>query len=71
MTLFSFETRNYSIGPFVTSVNGEEAREDHHEYWALINGGTGQLLPLGVGKYLPSDNENIIFKLSTYSENPC
>lgn len=66
MTFCRFKTKMTSWGPSLISVNGVKARKHHREFWALINGGTGKWLSKGIGQYLPSHNENIILRLSTY-----
>uniref|UniRef100_H2YXV5 Transcobalamin-like C-terminal domain-containing protein n=1 Tax=Ciona savignyi TaxID=51511 RepID=H2YXV5_CIOSA len=58
-----FETTSTSWGESVTSINGLRAESSKREYWALLDGTTGNFLPLGVSSYQPSDGEHIVFEL--------
>jgi len=64
--LFSFAVTATSWGPSVTSINGIIADTSSNQYWSLKNGLSGKPLTAGVGQYRPEDQEEILFKLSSY-----
>ncbi|CAK8680293.1 unnamed protein product [Clavelina lepadiformis] len=63
---FQFETVITSFGPSVRSVDGLQADTMNRQYWSLVDAGTEKSLPLGAGRYQPSDEQHILFKLSTW-----
>ncbi|XP_077970796.1 transcobalamin-1-like [Styela clava] len=64
--LITFKTVSYSFGESVTSLQGVMADSSARQYWAMLNGKTGEILPVGISAYVPHDGDQIIFKLQTY-----
>nr|XP_039274653.1 transcobalamin-2-like [Styela clava] len=64
--LITFVSQTSTWGESIKSMQGVAADGAAHEYWALIDGATGQLLSKGVSSYVPSDGEQIVFRLKTW-----
>jgi len=47
-------------------VNGLVADDSLHQYWALLDGWTGEYLQLGASSYMPKHGDNIIFQMALY-----
>ncbi|CAK8680290.1 unnamed protein product [Clavelina lepadiformis] len=63
---FQFKTVIAAFGPSVRSVDGLQADRMDRQYWSLIDVVTEKSLPLGAGRYQPSDGQHILFKLRTW-----
>ncbi|XP_026541156.1 gastric intrinsic factor-like [Notechis scutatus] len=61
---FSFQTKETSWGPMVTSINGVQGSTNEKTYWQFLSGKTP--LEQGVGSYKPKNNEKIVAKFSRY-----
>ncbi|KAM6120117.1 transcobalamin-2 [Phoenicopterus ruber ruber] len=62
---FTFDTRDTSQGPFLSSVLGMEARQQKRSYWQLL-AAPSTSLEMGVADYRPRDGETLILRLSKW-----
>ncbi|KAM3913504.1 cobalamin binding intrinsic factor-like [Leptodactylus fuscus] len=61
---FSFETKVYSFGVFVTTINNLSGNENEKSYWQFWSGESQ--LSEGVSSYKPRSNEHIVVVFSKY-----
>eukprot|EP00064_Thunnus_orientalis_P002827 superscaffoldBa00000219_g2835 len=58
------------FGLLLESVNGVGGSEGEQTYWEILSESSGKLtrLDVGIGCYTPQENEHIILKFSTWSQ---
>ncbi|KAI1893786.1 hypothetical protein AGOR_G00127250 [Albula goreensis] len=65
---FTFtEDRNY--GPYLVSVNGVAGNNEDHTYWELLaESANGTIIrpDVGIGCFIPSPNQHVILKYTTW-----
>ncbi|KAM4577767.1 transcobalamin-2 isoform 1-T2 [Fundulus diaphanus] len=61
---FTFQTESSLWGPFLSAVNGEQARQSDRRYWHLSSGGTA--LTEGIGDFKIDAAQRITIKNTSY-----
>ncbi|KAM7397881.1 hypothetical protein PAMA_005965 [Pampus argenteus] len=58
------------FGLLLESVNGVSGNEQERLYWEILSESSGEYhrLNVGIGCYTPQENEHIILKFSTWSQ---
>ncbi|CAK6977848.1 transcobalamin-1-like [Scomber scombrus] len=62
-------TENLNYGPYLESVNGVAGSDEDHTYWELlVKKPDGKVIrpDVGIGCYIPSENEQIILRFSKW-----
>ncbi|KAM8835475.1 cobalamin binding intrinsic factor-like [Synchiropus picturatus] len=56
-------------GYWLESVNGVAGKDEDHTYWEILSDVSGEFRPvdLGIGCYIPSAEEHIVLRFSTWS----
>lgn len=62
-------SENDDYGYYLESINGVAGNNTEHTFWKILSviNGTETQTPVGVGCYLPQENEHIIFRFTKWS----